>query len=490
MSFKTTALTALTVLALVACDKTGSSNSQPVQQPHLGSSGTMDSGGCNGFEKGCLESYSQDVTTLPEYAGVVMPIGERISNLGNFYLSVPHLDSNSKISDPDLPDFFYYLAKMKTWYFVPVSLDQIPSDKLGVPSSTEQLAIQTKNEIWVDANKYKSLSVQARGELLLHELVMELYLMQFETTTEILNRLAVVAPNVKTAESISDRAETDEDEKKNPILPEFKGLQPDDYNNIRAFTLYLLKNSEKMTSQNFIAVAKTYFVRSAVDDAGFDERPYKMSIKLPDVTPDTNWGMGNSRELTVTMKDHMDQLQRMQDSGDVPKKCMVDGWNYRLVPCTVSWKTSILKSIDGKPLGRVDFSVEYQSADGKKVTRNFSSLVQDVVNTWYDPTVNPIYGASQFGMSAVDDLQMFDDFVGNSAPASAMQSMQSVYLFEQRRESDMRIVGFRFEDEVCVSDGNTPCHFKKEALPIYALVDDANPTMVDIAKYRQHSKPN
>jgi len=408
-------------------------------QPKLGANGTIDSGGCNGFEKGCLESYAVDITTLPEYQKVVKPIGEKMVAIN---------DKNAAEDDKKngITDELSVLAKSKVWYFVPTSLDQIPSDKLGVAFSTEQLALQSKREIWIDAKKYQALSDQAKGELLLHELVMAQYLIKYMTQAEIDKVLSASYP---LSSSVATEDIGNLYDKANPP-PKFEGLNKEDYENIRGMTRFVLENSSSLTNEQFKKAVKRFSFPGTDND---DRDNYDPNRSAQPISYD-----GGAM---------LETLELAQKSGDMPKQCLVDGQGSP-IPCQVSLKISDMNQSNAKYL---DLEIKYHKVGASEVVRKARGILF-IANEVGSQQLFPfgIYGRSDTYFSDLTDVD------GDNRTHIELKIAASSEDYKS-----LRILGFSLRSSVCI-DSN--CVLDKNNLPIEAAVEDIHFTPTDLVNYQ------
>lgn len=117
--------------------------------------GVDDGGGGNGLEGKPLESYAFNLETLPEFQEHIVPVLKYLQTAA-----------------PRLATDMIYVSTERTWYLVPVKLQTISSAFLGTYFPTEQMAIQSGHDIWIDKNLYDKMDTQARVKLILHELLM------------------------------------------------------------------------------------------------------------------------------------------------------------------------------------------------------------------------------------------------------------------------------------------------------------------------------
>lgn len=121
--------------------------------------GNSNGGGGNGINGKPIESYAIDIRTLTSYQNKVVAVEKMI---------------RKKL--PDFVDDFTSAARTKTWYFVPVALQQLSNKTIGAPirGKTDQMAFQTAASVWVDDRKFQAAPLARQGDLLVHELVMSL----------------------------------------------------------------------------------------------------------------------------------------------------------------------------------------------------------------------------------------------------------------------------------------------------------------------------
>lgn len=118
--------------------------------------------GANGILGRPLESYVRDITTLTEYKQYVEPALLRLEN---------------KL--PALANDLRYLERNKNSYFVPVVLNKIPDWVIGTFFYTDQMALQTESELWIDSYQYDRMrNNKDKATLLMHEMVIGSVLLQ------------------------------------------------------------------------------------------------------------------------------------------------------------------------------------------------------------------------------------------------------------------------------------------------------------------------
>jgi hypothetical protein len=470
MSFKTLVFSILTVAALVACDKSRSGVTGTLSgggQPQLGSAGTMDSGGCNGFDKGCLESYAVDITTLPEYQKVVKPIGEKMFALESQADS--NKDDMNALRQDGITDDWHLFAKMKTWYFVPTNLSQIPSKRLGVAFATEQLALQSKKEIWIDAEKYHALSEQARGELLLHELVMSAYLARKGSYSDFIQSISTFAPDYaaflktsKAALSASDDYQKISDQVNGIPTSTFTGLTKQDYEKIRGMTRFLIENGATMSGQQFVQAQMTFDggpADNVAADAGFSKEAKELH----------SFDM-NSVKMVLSLS---------EKSGNKPVKCLVQGSTTE-TQCSLEWKMSQVTSSQTAPI--LEVSVSYQNEQGATITQTFKALALEDSHGINYQTIDGIRGSFVLHFQGLqNDNGVFDKVILNITNSGGEVAPQ------------YQLVGFSLSSAICEVDSakSYDCVVNKNNPPVEAAISDAQFSKKDLIGYLMSVKtPN
>jgi len=184
--------------------------------------GTTHGGGGNGVEGRPYEAYIQNPTELEAYHAYVRP---RIANiLGRDGSSESTLNSVEA------------LLKSKTWVIAPMTLKPVDMLSLGVvfsKSETQQLGLQFKDEIWIDKTYFDKMTVQEQGQLILHEFVMLIYFLKFESFSSICTRFFKGQSLTVTANECSQEVDA--------YLPveSLRPLNDVDYQNIRRATALL-----------------------------------------------------------------------------------------------------------------------------------------------------------------------------------------------------------------------------------------------------------
>jgi hypothetical protein len=165
MKLATLVFLLLTVLAM-GCEKTIIREVAP--GPEQGrvdpdGDGTVDSGGgnCLPGDK-CLEEFAFDIEERDEARDVVLPIINRLAKT--------HLRFAGAM---------LHILKERTWYLVPVKLQELPAKDVGVSFPSDQVALQTRGAVWINSNLFNNLQPQSRARLILHEVLMGLRIFRY-----------------------------------------------------------------------------------------------------------------------------------------------------------------------------------------------------------------------------------------------------------------------------------------------------------------------
>lgn len=252
--------------------------------------GSGDSGGGNGIANQVLESFVVDVTSLSEWKKHIAPI-------------IADLDRAPKTWGEQ--HVLIALAKSKDWYIAPLSLSEIPKERLGLGFAREplqQLALQTDREIWIDKSIYEKGHEEARAFLLLHELVLGLYTLKFKTESVRCQTLAA-NPNqdCKDTELIGKRHGPDTPTRSTANLDE------SDYQNIREMTSWLFNNRGRIDLQ-------AYYEK--LDKLSFDPGLIDPTIFHPEI-----FQTGPRPRLTWDSKTFINQLHSARRLGYFPQYC-------------------------------------------------------------------------------------------------------------------------------------------------------------------------
>lgn len=256
------------------------------QNSNTGANGTSDSGGGTGVSGKVFESYIVDPTQLPAYKQ-----------------HLEHLLKNIEGNDEE--GFVYSnIFKTKSWYIAPIDLDEVGKDALGIlfmKSDTQQIARQTKKEIWIDKRIYDQMSTSDQSDLLLHELIMSIYLLKFIPLSEVCKLSSLASGDEKNPECLENRSILDR------LMPpeEPHPLTKQDNENIRFVVGWIKQNAQKRTDgKNLVRV---------LFDKGFDKRIFNYY----------NYGKNfdHLAEIRVSRIEFFRAIKGAELSGNMPSVC-------------------------------------------------------------------------------------------------------------------------------------------------------------------------
>lgn len=283
-------LKALLALSMVTSFVACSSNAQSRKPAALG---TQDTGGGNGLAAGKIyEAYIIDVTTLPAYK-YVKPIFEK-------------LDSEESRKEGK---GFESILKVKTWYLAPVSLKPLSKDAIGFSISegeNVQYAVQTKDKVVIDKNRFDKMSIKEQARLITHEMVMTMYLVKYMTFQEI--QEAACRSGLCSAEDESYASGNWKEYIDIVYKPlPYKALSVNDYEHIRSVTGWLFNNAAKTE------VTREQIYRLLLAH-NFDKRIFTLQAG----------DSGEKKELRVTNSQEflLKVTRRAQALGTMPDRCV------------------------------------------------------------------------------------------------------------------------------------------------------------------------
>lgn len=164
--------------------------------------GTSFSGGGTGVQGRVFESYRVNPFELEAFREL-QPIFQSI--IGS---------AAAEADMPDDMDFgFVPFVSRKAWYIAPVELDGVARDSLGLEflgGETDQLARQSLREVWINQEKFETMSLEDQAVLILHEMVMSEYMLKFKTLPEYCQDSFDV--NIYSEESVADVEQSDSEE--------------------------------------------------------------------------------------------------------------------------------------------------------------------------------------------------------------------------------------------------------------------------------------
>lgn len=287
----------ISVNLLISCVQKGNSGGAPVpgslespgpkggQNSTTTVDGTSDSGGGTGIDGKVFESYIVDPTQLPAYKQHLEPLFKNIKR--------------------EKEDDFHFgrIFKVKTWYIAPVDLDKVGKDALGISfmkSETQQIARQTMKEVWIDQRIYNQMSGSDQSDLLLHELIMNMYFFKFMTMSEICRMSSMLNGEKDVDECIKNGAIFDKTmppEKAHPLTDQ-------DNENIRFVTGWLKQSAQKsITEKDFMRVLLY---------KGFDKRLFR---------PENYGEKQPSEEIKISRKAFYQAIKGTELSENMPTFC-------------------------------------------------------------------------------------------------------------------------------------------------------------------------
>lgn len=126
--------------------------------------GTDNTGGGSGAQGKTFDDYiEKNLMGLPGFQKVVQPIYEKL-----------------KVENPSLAADFFHIIHQREWYFVPGPVNKISEQIIGAYSRSEQYALQDLNKVWVDRELFNAMNDSAQGNLILHEIIMGIRLLQHQ----------------------------------------------------------------------------------------------------------------------------------------------------------------------------------------------------------------------------------------------------------------------------------------------------------------------
>ncbi|MFP5519254.1 MAG: hypothetical protein ACLGGX_05080 [Bdellovibrionia bacterium] len=248
--------------------------------------GTGDSGGGNAIDFKMLESHIIDPRQLPAVKQIVEPI----------------LRKSLSAEDQKAGKNINYFAT-KNWYLAPINLSKIPKEVLGVEfveGKLQQVALQTKDAVWIDSHIFNNMSLEQQAQLIMHEVVMGIYLYRFLSVEDLIS-------NSKKMGFIHDNRST--------VLSEIASMKPEptrrleakDYERIRAFTAFAFKEGDKLTAASWDSALRHYEIMDSrfAQFSGEDE-----------ATENSNSG------VRVDLNELLLSLKAAKLSGSISSECL------------------------------------------------------------------------------------------------------------------------------------------------------------------------
>lgn len=270
--------------------------------------GTGDVGGGNGLDNKVLESYRVNIFETEAYKKILKPkMDLRISS-----------DKAEDKQEEGKEDAF------KTWYIAPLKLKRIDNKILGLSFTedrTQQLAVQTKNEVWINKDTWEKMTLEQQADLLAHEIMMILYMSKFEDEESLCKKSS--SPEICAAWFGSASSEHNT-EKPRP-------LNEEDYQNIRSATVWMMSLKDPYTDDEF---------NKKLYSLGFDSRFFRP--KKDEATQEQIKRMTNQR---LTFNEILGLIIRNFQKGQFQDQCIssLDGYGSRF-PCKFKLKAGDFSS--------------------------------------------------------------------------------------------------------------------------------------------------
>lgn len=241
-------LTQFLLLALLgACAPTkdgarDGANPNPDASPRPGNNatGTIDGGGGNTINGKPLDLYRKNLMQLPSVKKHVLPLIRKVM-----------------MKLPPLAGDMYHIMTERSWFFVPVELNQIPGFDINAPfEKTQQAAFQTMREVWLNSLIFDKMTEEDQSALIVHELMMGIRRMEFTEPYD--HCLATAAMQVfadNTGDALKDaRRQCRERYPAVKIIGggsifdnlQKKSLDKEDYPNVRKVTYELIEGFDKI----------------------------------------------------------------------------------------------------------------------------------------------------------------------------------------------------------------------------------------------------
>lgn len=134
--------------------------------------GADSGGGGSGVNGKPLEAYAVSLKKVSSFKNLVMPIILKIQE-----------------AHPRFASDMTHIAINRKWYFIPVDLNKLPAESIGVSfgdKDLQQLALQNLNAVWLDSKVFdrEENSEDDRATLILHEIIMGIRLMSYKSALD------------------------------------------------------------------------------------------------------------------------------------------------------------------------------------------------------------------------------------------------------------------------------------------------------------------
>ena len=203
--------------------------------------GTGDGAGGNGDTNKMYESYRRDPTRESAFQTFLLPMYLRFEQQEE-----DRYKNKNKYRASELD-----WIKSKTWFFAPVDLPTLNKHVVGVQfikGTTQQLAIQTLDEVWFDSRAFDAMSPLEQADALQHEISVLRYMHNFLTRYEICKEELKVIKR--------DDCEEKKFENYTPSEPPGSKFEKQDYRNVRGFTSYVMDHLTTISDAEYARQAR------------------------------------------------------------------------------------------------------------------------------------------------------------------------------------------------------------------------------------------
>jgi hypothetical protein len=329
------------------------------------SQGTGDLGGGNGLNGKLFESYIIDPTESRAWIEEIKPVADQLKEL-----SIQEAESeDGRKHLREQPDVLTAAAKLLKWYVAPVNLAAIDKSTLGidfVQDPIQQMALQTKGEVWINKTFFDGLDTKEQARLMMHETVMSLFQMQFLEIFDLCVRARLMADC-----SVFDESRLGGGHPQDPssALPKAmrealvkwskpqtrRQLTASDYSSIRRVTDTLFRR-QKFSSYKEV---NNYLLRAGFDSRIFGEAPFESSDS--DAKAAANQ-IPSSNFPDSYMMDSIAALQLLKSaslSGHLPKHCRFDDLGQAQAECSLRiGEIALKRQAQNLPYAIADLEIE------------------------------------------------------------------------------------------------------------------------------------
>ncbi len=208
--------------------------------------GTVAGGGGVGINNRPLESYKLEWSSHKNLETIVMTVIQNVSR------------TSQKLAADLL-----HIKKHRVWYDVPVEIDSLPADRMGVYFQIDQEGIQNYDEVWLSDLSFGKQSVEDQAALVLHELSLGVYILKNSNSldhclAQAAASLLVAKPTISYLDMRKDCfAQFQADQIGIHIDQKRIDLSDQDYKSIRYLSTMLIETKGLLESKNIEEELKT-----------------------------------------------------------------------------------------------------------------------------------------------------------------------------------------------------------------------------------------